>query len=174
MTLLTFLDIKAEAEAEGPLEELIPFLALSKHDMAKYMKYTVGITVCYYSAVWSAKGSFLAMYFDLGEKLNKGMRKALLLATIFTGATWVAVVIINLMWCRPLSRTWSVSYPPYQSSWDLLIDKSYLFREVVIPTDPQYCMYLDLPILAIHFSFNISTDLFRSSSPPLPSSPFTY
>jgi len=111
MTLLTFLDIKAEADAEGALEELIPFLALSKQDMAKYMKYTVGITVCYYSGVWSAKASFLAMYFALGEKLNKGMRKVLLVATVFTGGAWIAVVIINLMWCRPLSRTWSVSYP---------------------------------------------------------------
>ena len=110
MTLLTLLDIKAEADASGVLEELIPFLALSKEDMAKYMKYTVGITVCYYSAVWSAKASFLAMYFALGEKLSNGMRKALLVAAIFTGGTWIAVVIINLMWCRPLSRTWYVSY----------------------------------------------------------------
>ncbi|KAG0634914.1 hypothetical protein HOY80DRAFT_1012215 [Tuber brumale] len=138
MTLLTLLDMKAEASADNELEKLIPFVALSKQDMAKYMKYTVGITVCYYSAVWSAKASFLTMYFALGEKLNKVMRKVLLVATIFTGVTWVAVVIINLMWCRPLSRTW----------------------EVVVPTDPQYCMFLDLPVLAIHFSLNISTDLF--------------
>ncbi|PWW74159.1 hypothetical protein C7212DRAFT_331088 [Tuber magnatum] len=106
--------------------------------MARYMKYTVGITVCYYSGVWSVKASFLAMYFALGEKINKGMRKVLLIAAIFTGAAWVTVIIINLMWCRPLSRTW----------------------EVVVPTDPQYCMFLDLPVLVIHLSFNISTDLF--------------
>ncbi|CUS08403.1 unnamed protein product [Tuber aestivum] len=138
MTFLTLLDIKAEASADNPLEERIPYIALSKSDMARYMKYTVGITICYYSGVWSVKASFLAMYFALGEKISKGMRKALLVAAIFTGAAWVTVIIINLMWCRPLSRTW----------------------EVVVPTDPQYCMFLDLPVLAIHFSFNISTDLF--------------
>lgn len=136
MTLITFLDIKAEAEAAGPLEEMFPILALSKQDMAKYMKYTVGITVCYYSGVWSAKGSFLAMYFALGEKLNKGMRKALLLATVFTGATWVAVVIINLMWCRPLSRTWSVSHSTIPPSWDLLIDKIITIQGGSYPNRP--------------------------------------
>ncbi|KAG0125292.1 hypothetical protein HOY82DRAFT_493150 [Tuber indicum] len=141
MTMITLLDMKAEASADNELEKLIPYIALSRADMAKYMKYTVGITVCYYSAVWSAKASFLAMYFALGEKLNKWMRKVLLVATIFTAVAWVAVIIINLMWCRPLSRTW----------------------EVVVPTDPQYCMYLDLPVLAIHFSLNISTDLFLLS-----------
>ncbi|RPB05296.1 hypothetical protein L873DRAFT_1663442 [Choiromyces venosus 120613-1] len=138
MTLLTLLDIKAEGAADDAWELMIPFLALSMADMARYMKYTVSITVCYYSAVWSAKASFLAMYFALGEKLGKKMRMLLLVASIFTGVTWVAIVIINLMWCRPLSRTW----------------------EVVVPIDPQYCMYLDLPVLGIHFAFNISTDLF--------------
>ena len=56
--------------------------------------------------MWVAKGAFLGMYYSLGEALSKPMRRVLWIGIVFTILTYVAVVLLTLLYCQPLSVIW--------------------------------------------------------------------
>jgi hypothetical protein len=64
------------------------------------------LCISYYTAVWAAKGAFLAMYFHLGDALSKPMRLIVRIAIVYTGLAYVVMILITLLWCRPLSSIW--------------------------------------------------------------------
>lgn len=50
--------------------------------------------------------SYGGVYRDLRSRLSRQLYIVLICSTVFTGATFVAVILSNLLYCRPISSLW--------------------------------------------------------------------
>lgn len=69
-------------------------------------KLTVVALVNYWVLAWMVKASFLSLYWDSRSLFNQELRLALVLGTIYAAATFIIVLLSNLLWCRPISSMW--------------------------------------------------------------------
>ncbi|KAL7267456.1 hypothetical protein RUND412_009960 [Rhizina undulata] len=60
----------------------------------------------YYTALWTAKAAFLAMYYGLVVGLSAGLRWTLYITMAYAGLGYVALMFLSGFICRPFHRNW--------------------------------------------------------------------
>ncbi|RPA97251.1 hypothetical protein L873DRAFT_1142522 [Choiromyces venosus 120613-1] len=74
----------------------------------RYLKRSFWASIWYICHLWTLKGAFLCLYYDLLPTLNEKSRRLVHVATATTLVSLVGILLTQVMWCRPIGRNWSV------------------------------------------------------------------
>ncbi|KAF8474631.1 hypothetical protein BDZ91DRAFT_823337 [Kalaharituber pfeilii] len=65
-------------------------------------------SLAYLITLWLVKIAFVVIYFEFSEILPKRTRWLLYGTAVLVGVSWVYVLVINILWCQPVTRRWSI------------------------------------------------------------------
>ncbi|KAF8538855.1 hypothetical protein BDD12DRAFT_840647 [Trichophaea hybrida] len=78
----------------------------------KYLKVAYAGTLIYICSIYLSKAAFLAFYYTMYARFSKNMKAALHGVTAFTVCSFLANMLLNLLWCLPLNRNWTFDRHP--------------------------------------------------------------
>ncbi|EPS39975.1 hypothetical protein H072_6338 [Dactylellina haptotyla CBS 200.50] len=76
--------------------------------LVKILKISFTNTIPYYGTLWGIKLSLLLLYYKLIPESIPILRLALHITSVVIGASFIVVVCLNMFWCLPVSRNWSI------------------------------------------------------------------
>lgn len=68
--------------------------------------------IAFISLLWCIKASFIISYLGMAQFLSRLLRFALYASTAFLAVTYVAMILILTLWCRPVEQNWFVNPTP--------------------------------------------------------------
>ncbi|KAI5802089.1 hypothetical protein FPQ18DRAFT_312966 [Pyronema domesticum] len=83
-------------------------------------KFLFAQSFIYYIMIWLIKTAFLTTYFHFRATIRPILKRILYLLTLFVILTFITVILVMLLTCRPLSRAWSIGpdfCSPQQKIW---------------------------------------------------------
>lgn len=89
--------------------KLVPGLDVSLRNAIPELKTLYFDRLAYYTMLWSVKGGFLGLYFDMSSNMKSGIRWVLYATCVFTLLTYLINFLISALWCMPIDRSWFVS-----------------------------------------------------------------
>ncbi|KAF3920087.1 hypothetical protein AA313_de0200981 [Arthrobotrys entomopaga] len=82
---------------------------LDKVALVEILKISFSSTLPYYGALWGVKLSLLLLYYKLIPESIPTLRFALHITSSIVGASFLVILCLNMFWCLPVSRNWSVN-----------------------------------------------------------------
>lgn len=77
-------------------------------DIAQGLRAMFSGTILFYTSLYAVKVAFLLQYFSIFPKNRWKLRLVLVFLSCFVVLGGFAAVSMNLFWCLPVSRNWSV------------------------------------------------------------------
>ncbi|PUU78902.1 hypothetical protein B9Z19DRAFT_28771 [Tuber borchii] len=81
---------------------------LSLHDKETFPKLFFLCGYLVFSAMWFSKGAFVVYYYHLFTNLSKKLKYYLMFVTIFTMSTYIFIMLLQTLWCRPIWTNWTL------------------------------------------------------------------
>ncbi|TGZ83513.1 hypothetical protein EX30DRAFT_368865 [Ascodesmis nigricans] len=117
---IRFAKMDMEERMAGPVPEspvelvaLIRDGRLLKEDALQVAFYN---QIAFVSLLWSIKTSFIISYLGMAQFLSRLLRLALYSSTVLLGLTYIAMMLILTLWCRPITTNWSSDSSQYCSA----------------------------------------------------------
>ncbi|KAK6534004.1 hypothetical protein TWF281_005344 [Arthrobotrys megalospora] len=82
---------------------------LNKENLVKVLKISFTNTIPYYGTLWGIKLSLLLLYYKLIPESIPILRLALHVTSSFVGVSFFIVFCLNMFWCVPIARNWSIN-----------------------------------------------------------------
>lgn len=123
----------------------------------------------YYVALWTIKAALISIYMHLIPINNNLHRRAMLALKIYAGITFVIVMVVNTLWCQPVSRNWSLD--PSLNCWSYAILEVNIISAVChLTTDiaSTFSAFLITDSILIHAVFLMPFPLLRHLTIPKP------
>ncbi|EWC47436.1 hypothetical protein DRE_00404 [Drechslerella stenobrocha 248] len=76
--------------------------------LVKILKISFTNTIPYYGTLWGIKLSLLLLYYKLIPESIPILKLALRITAYIVGASFIVVLCLNMFWCLPISRNWSL------------------------------------------------------------------